>query len=132
MEIVLVQLADETGKVAVFEMSGQDSLGEFFALQQKVLWSERNERGTMWARITSKTTKLSPSSPQRTISEYDGSSSILSNQSEHEQDERLTKAIHGRVTVVGPEDKEPPGVEYAAQPGQKRAQKKVAGKVKRR
>lgn len=36
------------------------------------------------ARITSKTTKLSPSSPQRTISEYDGSSSILlrNNQSE--------------------------------------------------
>lgn len=32
VKIVLVQLADETCKVAVLEMSWEDSLGEFFAL----------------------------------------------------------------------------------------------------
>ena len=32
VEIVLVQLADETRKVAVFEMSWKDSFGKFFAL----------------------------------------------------------------------------------------------------
>lgn len=32
VKIVFVQLADETRKVAVFEMSWKDSFGEFFAL----------------------------------------------------------------------------------------------------
>ena len=32
VEIVFVQLANETRKVAVFEMSWKDSFGEFFAL----------------------------------------------------------------------------------------------------
>lgn len=39
VEIVLVQLADETGKVAVLEVSGQDCFGKFFALEQKALQS---------------------------------------------------------------------------------------------
>ena len=32
VEIVFIQLADETRKVAVFEMSWEDGFGEFFAL----------------------------------------------------------------------------------------------------
>lgn len=32
VEIVLVQLSDETGEIAVLEMPGQDGFGEFFAL----------------------------------------------------------------------------------------------------
>jgi hypothetical protein len=37
----------------------------------------RCQDGGLDGSVTSKTTKLSPSSPQRTISEYDGSSNIL-------------------------------------------------------
>lgn len=33
MEVVFVQLTDEAGKVAVFEMLGKDRLGEFLALE---------------------------------------------------------------------------------------------------
>lgn len=84
MEVVLVQLSHETGKVAVFEVLRKDGLGKFFALNA-VFGQPRGlrpqERWREWEmrreRRTSKTTKLSPSSPHRTISAYDGSSSIL-------------------------------------------------------
>lgn len=32
VKVILVQLADETGEIAVFEMLGKDGLGEFLAL----------------------------------------------------------------------------------------------------
>lgn len=70
MEIVLVELADETGKVAMLEVFWQDGLGEFFALNSRSRSvssdrdrSRRHEGGA----FTSRTTKLSPSSPQRTM-----------------------------------------------------------------
>ncbi len=34
VEVILVQLADETGEVAVFEMLGQDGFGESLILRQ--------------------------------------------------------------------------------------------------
>ena len=41
VKIVLVELADETGEVAVFEVFGEDGFGEFFALQHQVsCWSK--------------------------------------------------------------------------------------------
>lgn len=65
VEIVFVQLAHEAGKVAMLEVLGQDGLGEFLALDAQVSLTGATVRQDR--RITSKTTKLSPSSPQRTI-----------------------------------------------------------------
>lgn len=71
VEVVFVELAHETGKVAVLEMLRQDGLGEFLALESQFPrvsltgepTADRHEEGG----LTSKTTKLSPSSPQRTM-----------------------------------------------------------------
>jgi hypothetical protein len=79
VKVILVQLSNETRKIAVFKVLREDGLGEFFALQSGP--SVSCGVGPRWRitaeRYTSRTTKLSPSSPQRTISEYDGSSNIL-------------------------------------------------------
>lgn len=66
MKIVFIQLAHETGKVAVLEVFGEDGLGEFLALDRRVS-AVRGDRTPDHGNITSSTTKLSPSSPQRTI-----------------------------------------------------------------
>jgi len=64
VEVVFVQLTDETGEVAVFKVLGKDMLRECFVLQLNVNTilapaMSRLER-------TSSTTKLFPWSPQRT------------------------------------------------------------------
>lgn len=75
MEIVLVELANKTGKIAVLEVLGQDGFCEFLALQGKVdVISIFYIFLYFLCRVllvghTSNTTKLSFSSPQRTISE---------------------------------------------------------------
>lgn len=65
-------------------MLRKDGFGEFFTLEQggadvsRALKKQcQIPRTSKTGRITSRTTKLSPSSPQRTISEYEGSSNIL-------------------------------------------------------
>lgn len=74
VEVILVQLSDETGKVAVLEVFWEDQLGKLLVLQcalaSIVMAGGRPLR-------TSRTTKLSPPSPQRTMLSYDGSSNIL-------------------------------------------------------
>ena len=72
VEVILVELADEAGEVAMLEMFGQDGLGESLVLRRV---KRRNHHLSVGP--TSRTTKLSPSSPHRTTCEYDGSSSIL-------------------------------------------------------
>lgn len=68
VEIVFVQLAHETGEIAVFEMLGQDGLGELLALDLLSRVSQsRCDRTAPRGAFTSRTTKLSPSSPQRTM-----------------------------------------------------------------
>lgn len=46
MEIVLIQLADETGKVAVFKVLRQDGLGEFLALESELATRQRDRSWT--------------------------------------------------------------------------------------
>ena len=75
VEVIFVKLAHEAGEVAVFEMFGQNRLGESFILRKV---SARAVDKNYWIACTSSTTKLPPSSPHRTTWEYDGSSSILS------------------------------------------------------
>lgn len=87
VEVVLVELADETGKVAVFEVFGENGFGEFFALQHQQSAVGRKLTGR-WI-STSSTTKLSFSSPQRTMSEYDGSSNILARLSISDSSDRI-------------------------------------------
>ena len=74
MKVVLVQLADEACEIAVFEMFWQDQLGKSL-----ILFIQLREMTSMLSiqKLTSNTTKLSPSSPHRTTAEYVGSSSIL-------------------------------------------------------
>jgi hypothetical protein len=74
VEVVLVQLTNEAGKVAVLEMFGQDVFCEFLVLRpnQYCLWHAAHMR-----RLTSSTTKLSPSFPHRTTLSSLGFSSIL-------------------------------------------------------
>jgi hypothetical protein len=75
VEIILVQLADEAGEVAVLEVLGKDVLGELFVLRGNgsACGQAQAHRGSG----TSKTTKLLPSLPQRTICWSAGFSSIL-------------------------------------------------------
>jgi hypothetical protein len=74
VEVIFVQLSHEASEVAMLEVLGQDMLGKLLVLHPMLLTcceiSLREFR-------TSRTTKLSPPSPQRTIDSYDGSSSIL-------------------------------------------------------
>lgn len=66
MEIVFVELAHKTGEVAVLEVLWEDSLGKFLALGGvPVSYTVRPHYTT--GAFTSRTTKLSPSSPQRTM-----------------------------------------------------------------
>lgn len=66
VEIVFVELAHKTGKVAMLEVFRQDGFGEFLALAT-VSSSVRLPPAGSTGAFTSNTTKLSPSSPQRTI-----------------------------------------------------------------
>lgn len=66
VEIVLVELAHKTGKVAMLEVFRQDGFGEFLALAT-VSYLVRPSWADNTGAFTSNTTKLSPSSPQRTI-----------------------------------------------------------------
>ena len=80
VEVVLVQLADETGEVAVLEVFRQDVFGEFLVLRARsaitpsVCSRSRLPRSRV---LTSSTTKLSPSLPQRTTLSSCGFSNIL-------------------------------------------------------
>lgn len=74
VEIVLVQLPYKACKIAMLEVFGQDGFGKPFILHPLV----RIPAGHSLIRLTSSTTKLSPSSPHLTTCEYVGSSSILS------------------------------------------------------
>jgi len=68
MKIVLVKLAHKAGEVAVLEMFGQDDLCKFLALELLSRVSQsRGDRTIPRGAFTSRTTKLSPSSPQRTM-----------------------------------------------------------------
>lgn len=67
VEIVFVQLSHEAGKIAMLEMLWEDRLGESLVLH------DQSDTTTL-ARLpgfgrTSNTTKLPPSSPQRTTCE---------------------------------------------------------------
>jgi hypothetical protein len=73
VEVILVQLADEAGEVAVLEVLGKDVLGELFVLCGSACGQGRRMSGER----TSKTTKLLPSLPQRTMCWSAGFSSIL-------------------------------------------------------
>ena len=75
VEVIFIQLSDETRKVAVLEVFREDQLGEFFVLPLASDLLAVQTAGPEWR--TSKTTKLSPPSPQRTMLSYDGSSNIL-------------------------------------------------------
>jgi hypothetical protein len=79
VEIVLVQLTDETRKVAVLEVFWEDRLGELLILQPRRSVSRHPQSLPLprHHRRTSKTTKLSPSALHRTTELYEGSSSIL-------------------------------------------------------
>lgn len=76
VEIVLVQLADKGGEVAVFKVFWQDQFCKFLVLRRKMLAGLVFGGGEFVWRIkewdggqrTSKTTKLSPSLPHRTTS----------------------------------------------------------------
>ena len=85
VEIVLVQLPDEAGKVAVLEVLREDVLCEFLVLDGGALATRRHcDAGNpKLARPTSRTTKLSPSFPHRTTFSSVGFSSILRHQ--HQQ-----------------------------------------------
>ena len=74
MKVILVQLPNEAGKVAVFEVFGKDGFGESFVLS-KVMNNCTDNASSV--EDTSNTTKLSISSPHLTTEAYDGSSSIL-------------------------------------------------------
>jgi hypothetical protein len=74
VEVIFVQLADETGKVAVLEVFWEDQLGKLLVLQRVLACVVVAGGGPL---RTSRTTKLSPPSPQRTMLSYDGSSNIL-------------------------------------------------------
>lgn len=103
MEVVLVELSDEARKITVFEVLRKYWFGEFFALEiweslitiAYAYWAlstaEQERKWGIDVRLTSNTTKLSLSSPQRTICEYDGSSSILPTES---LSETILDSIH--------------------------------------
>lgn len=76
VEIVLVQLPYKACKVAMLEVFGQDGLSEPFILRPLVSVPASRMLYNL-VRLTSSTTKLSPSSPHLTTCEYVGSSSIL-------------------------------------------------------
>jgi hypothetical protein len=76
VKVIFVELAHETGKVAVLEVLGQDVLREFLVLQ--AVWSAKPRRVEMMDMRTSRTTKLSPSLPHRTTLSSCGLSNILS------------------------------------------------------
>jgi len=76
VEVVLVELAHKTGKVAVLEVLGQDVLCKLLVLQVVSLAKPRREE--MIDMRTSRTTKLSPSLPHRTTLSSCGLSNILS------------------------------------------------------
>ncbi len=63
VEVVFVELAHKAGEVAMFEMFGQDRLGEPLILRE--MSARAIDRSCPSAR-TSSTTKLPPSSPHRT------------------------------------------------------------------
>lgn len=71
MKVVFIQLADETRKIAVLEMFGQDGFGESFVLRGDVRISRDGGGGSCQFPLvpTSRTTKLSPSSPHLTTDE---------------------------------------------------------------
>jgi hypothetical protein len=73
VEVILVQLADEAGEVAVLEVLGEDVLGELFVLRGSARAAAHSDIGSG----TSKTTKLLPSLPHRTMCWSAGFSSIL-------------------------------------------------------
>ena len=74
VKVILVELSNEAGKVAVFEVFGKDGFGESFVLPKIMNNSIGN---ALSVESTSNTTKLSISSPHLTTEAYDGSSSIL-------------------------------------------------------
>jgi hypothetical protein len=74
VEVVFIQLANEAGEIAVFEVLWQDVFGEFLVLLRRV---RQYFQSTPWKSRTSKTTKLSPSLPHRTTLSSWGFSSIL-------------------------------------------------------
>lgn len=83
MKVIFVELPYKARKIAVLEMFWKDRLGKFLILDSNkeacklaVLLPDTAGAGRGGA-FTSNTTKLSLSSPHRTIWEYVGSSSIL-------------------------------------------------------
>lgn len=76
VEVVLVQLANKTGEVAVLEMFREDVLGEFLVLRWFSLESFQYCI-LLGYQPTSSTTKLSPSFPHLTTLSSCGFSSIL-------------------------------------------------------
>ena len=75
VEVIFVQLSHEASKVAMLKVFRKDGFGEALILAGVSTF----RLATMdWGEsLTSRTTKLSPSSPHRTTCEYVGSSSIL-------------------------------------------------------
>lgn len=68
VEVVFIELSNEACKVAMLEMLGQYRLGEFLILQAEVNVYEATRGKHKLAKITSRTTKLSPSLPHLTTS----------------------------------------------------------------
>lgn len=80
VEVVLIQLPHEAGKVAVLEVFREDVLGELLVLRVVVvsgLSFVESVMTTQRAQRTSSTTKLSPSFPHRTMLSSWGFSNIL-------------------------------------------------------
>jgi hypothetical protein len=88
VEIVLVQLPYKAGKIAVFEVFRKNGFCEFFVLRTSI--SHPIACTVVWEVRTSRTTKLSPSSPHLTTDAYVGSSSILN---------RYISIVHGGFSV---------------------------------
>lgn len=68
MEVVLVELSDETRHVAVFEMLGKDRSRKFFTLRNQELVFAFGHQELNDDERTSTTTNVSPSLPHRATS----------------------------------------------------------------
>jgi hypothetical protein len=92
VEVVFVQLAHETGEVAVLEVLRQDVFREFLVLRASSANAPSMSGSLLriFHVLTSSTTKLSPSLPHRTTLSSCGLSNIL---------EKHSERLHGRNRV---------------------------------
>lgn len=69
VKVIFVELAHETGEIAVLEVLGQDGFGKPLVLRGTSAAGPGSVAATSRGRRTSSTTKLSRSSPHRTMDE---------------------------------------------------------------